>query len=96
MTEHEAVRAAARRLATGLLAGQADGSPARPRAADGARDLMVSDLDSFSLIELALGLEAMVGVPVLDDLADFPGGTVDDLAAFAMKLAARQWPDRQE
>lgn len=96
MIDHQVIRAEARRLAGEMWAGQADGSRARPRFADGARELMVNDLDSFSLLELALHLERMVGVPLLDDLADFAGGTVDDLAMFAVELAARYRPDLTE
>jgi acyl carrier protein len=90
MHELPEVRARARQLIAGMSAGQADGSPARPRTADGAGDLRVSDLDSLSLVELAVCLEDMVGVPILDELADFPGSTVDDFAAFAVQLATRR------
>jgi hypothetical protein len=90
MADYSDVRAEAWRLVTGLLAAQADGSPARPRSAMGVGDLLIGDLDSLSVVELAIGLESVAGVYVLDDLADFGGRTVDELAAFAVELAARR------
>lgn len=90
MPAYEDVRAEARRLAAELLAAQADGGPAQPRGADGAGDRLVSDLDSLSLVELTVGLEPVVGTDILDDLDQFTGRTVDDLAAFAVNLAAQR------
>jgi acyl carrier protein len=93
MPDYAEVRAEARRLAAelfaGIPAGQCDGVRASPRSAEDAGNLPVSDLDSLSVVELTIGLETVVGIDILDDLAEFTGHTVDDLAAFAVELAAR-------
>lgn len=92
MADYESVRDFARELLSELFAGQADGALVGNRASIDTSAIRVTDLDSFSLVELVLAIETEVGVPILNDLADFPGGTVDDLAAFAVRVATGHAP----
>jgi acyl carrier protein len=55
--------------------------PDLPRpVVNGAMDL--SNVDSFSVVELVLDLESELSIPILDYLFEFTGQTLDDFADF--------------
>jgi hypothetical protein len=55
----------------------------------------IRDLDSFSFVQIALELETIYGVKLIEDLEDFEGENFEDLAEAIVQLAANSDDDQK-
>ncbi len=51
--------------------------------------LRLSDVDSFTVVEMVLALEDRLGIPLLAQLGEFAGTTFGEFAEFVVSRAAR-------
>lgn len=56
---------------------------AQSRKAEAGPGMLLSDLDSFSVVEMIVTLEDRIGVSLLADLDQFSGTTINDFVDFA-------------
>lgn len=59
----------------------------RSRQGTTASSLLLSDLDSFSVVEIIVTLEDRIGISLLAELDQFSGTTIDDFAEFVADRA---------
>lgn len=91
MLDRDKIHTYSTEFAAGLLAARAtneDGQPAQVTASA----IELSDLDSFTIVEMLVALEDTFGVSLLQEMGAFTGGTFGELADFVVGCAAGAEP----
>ena len=91
MLDREKIHTYSTEFAAGLLAARTtngDGQHAQITASS----IELSDLDSFTIVEMLVALEDTFGVSLLQDMGAFTGGTFADLADFVVECGAGTEP----
>jgi acyl carrier protein len=87
MLDRDKIHTYSTEFAAGQLAERAANGNGEP-AQISASAIELSDLDSFTIVEMLVALEDTFGVSLLQEMGAFTGGTFGELADFVVRCSA--------